>query len=211
MKASLSAKLKELSRHHGSMPLKNINAATCAAAVMLGLSVQDFDSKWSTAEVAVCTSVCAACAVSAACIICGRRKASFDNADLLVGLWTLYLCLNTVGSDFPCSTTFLKSIWPCLLYFSVKPIFNRHKLNEETFILLLVVSGLCEALYGYSQLFTGSRHHMYAVTVFMMAKNGPLLFPETTINICSPKKQNPISSNDRIGINDLRLYVCQCT
>ena len=180
MKASLSAKLKELSRHHGSMPLKNVNAATCAAAVMLGLSVQDFDSKWSTVEVAVCTSVCAACAVSAACIICGRRKASFDNADLLVGLWTLYLCLNTVGSDFPCSTTFLKSIWPCLLYFSVKPIFNRHKLNEETFLLLLVVSGLCEALYGYR--------------VFMMAKNGPLLFPETTINICSPKKTKPHKS-----------------
>ena len=34
-----------------------------------------------------------------------------------------------------------------------------------------------------------------------LAQNSPLLFAKTTSGICSPKNQNTISPNDRIGFN----------
>ena len=42
-----------------------------------------------------------------------------------------------------------------------------------------------------------------------LAQNSPLLFAKKDNNICSPKKQNPISSNDRIGFKRFKKILRQ--
>ena len=148
----------------GTLLYKNAGVEMCVVTALLCLSVSHIEARWSSAEVITTGFIGVTCIVGIVCVLINKRRIYFGAIDLFVALWALYFCWSTYRSDFPCSTTFLKGIWPCLLYFSLKPVFATGRLKEEALLALFVVFGCYEALCGYCQLFTGSRHYLYAVT-----------------------------------------------
>lgn len=134
------------------------------ALCMMWLSVLEIAPRWSGAEVMACGVSCV-WAVAAVVVSCVRKVDVKGHAlDVVMFLWMLYFFVNTYVSDYPCATSFLKGMWPCILYFGMRPLMSSPRLSEEMMLLLIVAFGGYEALYGYYQIVAGSNHHLYAVT-----------------------------------------------
>lgn len=148
--------------------IKSINiAGYTVACFLMWLTVQNVDVRWGQAEVVLQWSLPALSVLAMIINITDRAKAKRCSAlDVLVLIWAAYYCLWAyIGTEFPCTTQFLKDFGMFLLYFTLRPIMSCCKSSSTFIISFLLICGCYEALEGLWQVIHGSgRHYLYLLT-----------------------------------------------
>ena len=100
--------------------------------------------------------------------LCNKSMANgrWSWLDALVVIGTLYYVLRAwIGTEYPCATTFLKTIEMSMLYFALRCLMAKGCLSAKWIMCGLMVCAVYETGLGISQTLNGySRHNSYLLT-----------------------------------------------
>ena len=123
------------------------------------------EQRWADADVYAAIGVIGVALIGALFTIL-KRGVELTISDAIIGIWILYYVGRVwIGNEFYCRTEFLKAMQLLLLYCSLRLLMNKARVSERVLIILIIVGGCYEAMYGAWQMVEGSsRHPMFALT-----------------------------------------------
>lgn len=138
---------------------------------LLWLCLKPLEVRWAEADIRLSWGIMVILALSTVlwlvpCKICGKMESSWGWLDTLVSIGTLYYVLRAwIGTEYPCATSFLKTIEMSMLYFALRSLMAKGHLSAKWIIGGLMACAVYETGLGIFQIINGSsRHYLYLLT-----------------------------------------------
>lgn len=138
---------------------------------LLWLCLKPLEVRWAEADIRLSWGIMVILALSTVlwlvpCKICGKMESSWGWLDTLVSIGTLYYVLRAwIGTEYPCATSFLKTIEMSMLYFALRSLMAKGSLTAKWIMGGLMACSVYETVLGISQIINGSsRHYLYLLT-----------------------------------------------
>ena len=140
---------------------------------LLWLCLKPLEVRWAEADITLLWGIMVLSAMAGVLWImpkklCGenRSNSGWSSLDTLVVIGTLYYVLRAwIGTEYPCSTTFLKTMEMVMLYFALRCLMAKGCLSAKWIMGCLMICAVYETGLGISQIINGSsRHYLYLLT-----------------------------------------------
>lgn len=140
---------------------------------LLWLCLKPLEVRWAEADITLLWGIMVLSAMAGVLWImpkklCGenRSNSGWSSLDTLVVIGTLYYVLRAwIGTEYPCSTAFLKSMEMVMLYFALRCLMAKGCLSAKWIMGGLMACAIYETGLGITQIMNGSsRHYLYLLT-----------------------------------------------
>lgn len=141
--------------------------------LLLWLCLKPLEVRWAEADIRLSLGIMAFSAMAGVLWFLPKRLFGENRAnsgwgwlDTLVSIGTLYYVLRAwIGTEYPCSTAFIKSMEMVMLYFALRCFMSKGCLSANWIMGGLMICALYETGLGISQILNGSsRHYLYLLT-----------------------------------------------
>ena len=140
---------------------------------LLWLCLIPLEVRWAEADIILSWGIIVISAMSGMLWIlppklCNKSKSNvgWSWLDALIAIGTLYYLLHAwIGAEYPCATSFLKTIEMVMLYFALRILIVKGSLSAKWIMVGLMACAVYETGLGISQILKGySRHYLYLLT-----------------------------------------------
>lgn len=140
---------------------------------LLWLCLNPLEVRWADADVTLSWGIMAISAVAGVLWIIPDKlygensaKGNWSWLDALVAAGALYYVLRAwIGTEYPCSTAFLKNMEMVMLYFALRCLMSKGCMSSKWIMGGLMACAVYEVVLGVTQVMNGyGRHYLYLLT-----------------------------------------------
>ena len=130
--------------------------------------------RWNDSDLLLVRLLPSICIVGVMAIMLSKGNIGITAVDIIFVLFTLYYLLNTwLVSDYPSVTQNLKVVSLFFLYVGLRLLFSARRVTPWWLIVLLLLCGSIEAIWGIVQLFGGGNHAQLHLITGNFVNPGP--------------------------------------
>jgi len=130
------------------------------------LTLLSVKNRWSQADLLLVRMLPPICIIGVIALLLSKEKIHLTVADLLLILFAVYYGFHSCNeAKYPCDTQCLKFAEIVLLYFVLRLLFSSGKVSQRAMVMLLLLCGSIEAIWGIVQLAGGgNRAQSYLIS-----------------------------------------------
>lgn len=130
------------------------------------LTLLSVNNRWSQADLLLVRMLPPICILGVIALLLSKKKIHLTVVDLLLIMFALYYGFHSFyEAKYPCATQCLKFVETVLLYFVLRILFSANKVSSRVLVMLLLLCGSIEAIWGIAQLTGGgNRAQFYKIS-----------------------------------------------